>query len=160
MKEIITSNNRSEKEYFEHRVQYKVNIYTKLAHRFKWTFWIVATISMICAAIVPVLINNHYEELATVLSIVVSITVGLQSIYRFRQHWKNYDIVSSELRHEEMLFSTQSGIYAKNDANGAKSKFQIFVERFEALIENEREETILMRTSDKKETVESNNQIL
>ena len=139
--------NRSLEEYFKHRLEYKINIYNKLAKRNKWLFWLNTSTSMICAAVVPALINqsDDCKVVATILSLIVTIMVGFQGIFHPREHWRNYDRVSATLRREEMLFSTGSGEYEKL---GEEEKFPILVRRVEEFIAREREETIIMRTSE------------
>ena len=111
MKKVKSVPTRNLQEYFEHRLEYKINVYTKLGMRFKWIFWITNLISMICAAIVPVLINQNCNCLATILSLIVTIMVGFKGVFHPREHWRNYDMVSATLRREEILFSTKSGEY-------------------------------------------------
>lgn len=147
-----TSISRNADEYMQDRVELKMNRYSKKANRYKLIFWITASVSMICAATVPVLINREGMEVwATILSLIVTILVGIQGIFHPREHWRNYDMISASLRREEMLFSTQSGEYEKLDEN---KSFHLFVRRVEDLIANEREETIIMRTNIEDSTLE------
>lgn len=154
MSQIIAKPTRSEADYITDRLQYKMNVYEILAKRNRNIYWITSCLSMLCAAIVPVLINldccvNH-NLWATGLSLLVTILVGIQSIFRPRELWCNYDLICANLRNEEMHYSTQSGEYATvtSDTN----RFQLLVKRVESLISNEREETIIMRTSEKENT--------
>lgn len=128
------------------RVAFKTKRYGKKADRYKLAFWISTSVSMVCAAIVPVLIKwGGMEIWATVLSLIVTIMVGMQGIFHPREHWRNYDMISASLRREEMLFSTRSGEYEKLDEH---KRFHLLVRRVEDLITKEREETIIMRTSE------------
>lgn len=138
---------RDTEAYINDRLGNKINIYNKLGDNYKRIFWLTTSISLICAALVPVLINQEGCEVwATGLSLVVTITVGLQGIFHPREHWRNYDMISATLRREEMLFSTQSGEYEKLDE---KQRFHLLVRHVEEFIAREREETIIMRTSEK-----------
>jgi hypothetical protein len=111
----------------------------------------VAVLIATSAAFVPVLVNVDFRLLnidskiwATIFSLVVSIGVALQEIFHFREHWRNYNLIDSNLRSEEMLFSMSAGAYAgKKD----EEKNRLFVQRVEELIKDERWETINMRTS-------------
>lgn len=150
-RKIISSKVRDIDSYFTDRLNYKINVYTGLGDKYKWIFWIMASSSMICAAIVPVLINKEgFEFLATILSLIVTILVGLQGVFHPREHWRNYDLISATLRREEMLYSTQSGEYKKLEEEN--DRFLRLVERTEELIEQERKETIMMRTRDKEKS--------
>jgi Protein of unknown function (DUF4231) len=103
------SQSRNLDAYFEDRLKYKIKLYEQKGKKTKWLFWLTTSISMICAAIVPALINQKGDcctLIATVLSLVVTIMVGFQGIFHPREHWRNYDMISATLRREEMLFST------------------------------------------------------
>lgn len=134
------------------RVEFKMNRYGEKANRYMLIFWITTSISMACAAIVPVLINREGKEIwATILSLIVTILVGIQSVFHPREHWRNFDMISASLRREEMLFSTQSGEYEKLDEN---KRFHLLVRRVKDLIAKEREEIIIMRTNIEDRTLE------
>jgi hypothetical protein len=146
-RKIKSLSSRDTAGYINDRLGYKINVYDKLGDSYKWIFWLTTSISLICAALVPVLINQDgYKVWATGLSLVVTIMVGLQGIFHPREHWRNYDMISATLRREEMLFSTQSGEYENLDE---KQRFHLLVRRVEEFIAREREETIIMRTSEK-----------
>jgi len=142
---------RDEDEYIKDRLEYKINLYTCKANRQKAIYRVAATVSMIAAAAVPVLINiddkvvKYVNILATILSLLVTILVGFLAIYRPREHWRNYDLIAADLRKEEMLFSTSVGDYNIEDKT---QKFRLLVNRVENLISQEREETIIMRTNE------------
>lgn len=145
---IHSTPSRDTDKYFKDRLERKINIYDRLAKRNKWLFWLTTSLSMICAAVVPALINQGecYKLLATILSLIVTIMVGFQGIFHPREHWRNYDRVSATLRREEMLFSTGSGEYEKQLDD--KQRLRLLVQRVEDFIAREREETIIMRTSE------------
>lgn len=145
-KKIISITDRDIDKYFKDRLENKINVYKELGNKYKWIYWITASISMICAALVPVLINYEGLELwATILSLIVTILVGLQGVIHPREHWRNYDTISANLRKEEMLFSTKTDDY-KGEID--EERFQLLVKRVEELITQERKETIIMRTSE------------
>jgi hypothetical protein len=138
--------------YMKERVQYKIKIYDKKAHSYKRKYYFIAVMTAICATLVPVLINLKIPEnwaidkytVATILSLFVSVGVALQEIYRFREHWRNFDLIYGNLRREQMLFSGSAGPYAEKEV---KIKQELFIENIEELIKNERWETINMQTS-------------
>jgi uncharacterized protein DUF4231 len=141
---------RSERDvniYILDRVQDKINIYYKKAHQNRFFHLFLSVLIAICAAVVPVLINLDvgFHNLATLLSVLVTIAVALQEIFRFREHWRNYNLIETSLRREEMLFSMSAGDYAKLKKPGKRLDW--FVQRVEGLIEEERKETINMRTN-------------
>ncbi len=148
---IHSAPSRDIDKYFKDRLERKINIYDKLAKRNKYLFWIMTSISMICAALVPALINLNCTIPATILSLIVTIMVGLQGIFHPREHWRNYDRISATLRREEMLFSTKSGVY--EDIKEDTKMLVLLVSRVEDFIAREREDTIIMRTSEQELSV-------
>jgi hypothetical protein len=148
---IISKSERTIDTYMQDRLQFKINLYFRRGNKFKVYYYIVAVLIATSAAFVPVLVNVDFRLLnidskiwATIFSLVVSIGVALQEIFHFREHWRNYNLIDSNLRSEEMLFSMSAGAYAgKKD----EEKNRLFVQRVEELIKDERWETINMRTS-------------
>lgn len=137
----------SSANYMRERVHYKMKLYGKLAKKHRWFYYIASFTSIVCAAIVPVLISlgKDFQFSATILSLMVTILVSMEKLFHFRQHWRNYDSIESFLRSEQLYFQTRSGVYDKKDENEA---FELFVRRIEDAIKNEREQTIEMRTQE------------
>ena len=102
---------------------------------------------MILVAIGPeiYLINLSIPNIyPTLLSLLVTVLVGVEGIFHWREHWKNYDLMKSYLRQEACLFQAKAGPYREQTECGA---FVLLVERVEEAIAKERAQTIQMRTS-------------
>lgn len=134
-------------EYIERRVRYKIAAYTKKGDRYRWGYISMASVAAIAAATVPVLINLSGVDpiVPTLLSLLVTILVGLEGLVHFREHWKNYDLMKSFLRQETNLFQVGGGPYRQT--SNATEAFKLFVERVEEEIAKERVQTIQMRTA-------------
>lgn len=137
----------SPEDYMRERVHYKMTRYGKISRKHRWFYYITSFASIVCAAIVPVLISlgNDFQLPATILSLLVTIFVSVEKLFHFRQHWRNYDSIESFLRSEQLYFQTHSGVY---DKKNEKDAFELFVRRIEDAIKNEREQTIEMRTQE------------
>jgi hypothetical protein len=149
-REVESKTNRSLEEYMKERVQYKINLYFRKAQQYRFWHLFASVVIAVSAAMVPVLVNlsdknKAFLYLATAFSLLVSIGVALQEVFRFREHWRNYNLIDSNLRSEEMLFSMSAGPY--KDTGNEKEKMDRFVQRVEELIHDERWDTINMRTS-------------
>ena len=147
---VISKLQRTPEEYIKERVQEKINRYTKKASGYKHAYRVMASVAAIGAAVVPVLVNipNLNKIYPTIVSLVVVVVVALESVFHFRKNWRNYDLISSVLREEEMLHSTKAGYYSPKEVGGGDDEiFRIFVKRVEDAIANERAETIVMRTT-------------
>ena len=148
--EVISKLRRSPEEYIKERVQFKINRYGKKASQHKSAYLVTASTAAIGSAVVPMLVNiPHTSTLyPTIASLLVVVVVALESVFHFREHWRNYDLISSVLREEEMQFSTRAGPYSPQEIKGSDDElFRTFVKRVEDAIANERAETIVMRTT-------------
>jgi len=136
----------SPEDYMVDRVIYKIELYTKLSHQMKFRYQLTSIVGIVCAAIVPALINLSVNRVApTILSLVVTILVSLEKLFHFREHWQNYDAIAALLRSEQIQFQTNAGTYKGKQDHEA---FELFVERVEKDISEERSDTIGMRTSE------------
>ena len=66
---------------------------------------------------------------------------------RPQEHWRNFELIGALLREEERKFSTRSGPYLPSALGQKKDPFAKLVENVEDSIHREREETIVMRTT-------------
>lgn len=147
---------RNVEDYLRTRVDFKTDAYRKKGDRYRWCYLTSASISAIAAATVPVLINLHDlpSIYPTLLSLLVTVLVGIEGIFHWREHWKNYDLMKSFLRQEACLFQAKAGVYhAKTEAEA----FRLLVERVEEEIAKERMQTIQMRTTHSSEQNDNKN---
>jgi hypothetical protein len=137
---------RTPDEYLKTRVDFKTEAYRAKGERYRWGYVAMACVSVVSAASVPVLINlkDVPSLFPTLLSLLVTILVGLEGILHFREHWKNYDLIKSFLRQEACMFQARAGAYRGKSDNDA---FVLLVERVEDAISKERAQTIQMRTA-------------
>ena len=138
-------------EYLKSRVEFKIEAYRKKGDRYRWAYTVMSATAVIGAAAVPVLINlKGVNDLApTLVSLLVTILVGLEGLLHFREHWRNYDLMKSFLRQELNLYRAGAGPYRGRAFT--PDSFMLFVERIEEQIAKERSQTIEMRTARTKE---------
>ncbi len=143
---LVEKSEVTEEIYLKSRVDFKLNAYKTKGSRYRWGYVLMSSTAIVGAATVPVLINlKGVPSIApTLLSLLVTILVGLEGLLHFREHWRNYDLMKSCLRQERYLFLARAGVYGKPCPGGP---LKLFVERVEAEIAKERSETIVMRTS-------------
>ena len=140
--------------YMNERVDFKINLYQWLSRRNKILYYLVGSGSIMLAATVPVAVNFFEQNLVpTILSLALTILVGLEKLFLFREHWKNYDYAEELLRREKYLFQARAGVYSgrKNDNSEFEPlsddvAFHLFVTNFESIIHDERSDTIEKRT--------------
>lgn len=151
----------SSESYINERVgQYKA-WYDKKAVVMKSRYLRMRAFSVIGGSIVPVLANVSFsyvifgiplvQVMLTTISLLVVIAVSLESVFHYREQWKNYRSTEQLLGHEEFLYRSRVGRYAELTDDRA---FQLFVERVEEAIAIENSATLNIMTM-ASETVEA-----
>lgn len=133
-------------DYVKTRLLGRIQSCRKRGGYYRWCYLVTSTLTIICGAVVPVLItlDENGKLAATILSLVVAILTSVEKVYHFREHWRTYDLTKSSLLSELHFFQTRSGPYeGEPDENKA---FHKLVNRVEKLIGDERVSTIQMRT--------------
>ncbi len=153
--EVIKETDKiDENEYMKDRVVAKIKTYKRLAKNQKLLYQSLSVIGIILSSLVTIQINFNFtgsQLLATVLSVLVTMTVSIERLFRFREHWGNYDEMAARLRSEQLKYQTRSGDYNLKQSNDETDKakiFKLFVDRIERAIIDERKDTIEMRTGD------------
>ena len=104
-------------------------------------------ITVVGGATVPVLINlpfNNVDKVATVISLIVVVLISLESVFHFRERWKNYRATEQLLAKEYFNFVTAEGPYREQEE---KEAFLNFVERVENAIASENASTLNVMTT-------------
>jgi hypothetical protein len=117
--------------------------------------------SVVGGGLVPVLANVKstaaicgvpiVQTALTVISLLVVIVVSLESVYHYREQWKNYRSTEQLLGHEKYLYLSRVGRY--KDLSDAIA-FHLFVERVEEAIAIENAATLNVMTM-ASETIEA-----
>ena len=133
-------------EYISQRVEDMRQWYDGKASESKKMYLNIRTIAVAGAVIVPVLANvtipgiGAYQTLPTTLvSLMVSLAVALDSVFHFGDQWKNYRSSEQFLKSEVFLFRTGEGVYKGMEEDPA---FLLFIERCEAQIAAENAATL------------------
>ena len=133
-------------EYMRQRVEQYIGWYDKKAVGTKSKYLRMRAITVVGGAVVPVLINIHVPYLSiatTVISLLVVTLVSLESVFHYREQWKNYRSTEQYLSREKVLFLTAEGPYKKLTKD---QTFILFVERVESAIESENASTLSVMT--------------
>lgn len=129
-------------KYIKERLEQYQGWYDRKAVRVKALYMRMRTASVVTGAIVPVLVNVQFayvRVIATALSVLVVVLVSLESVYHFREQWKNYRSTEQALGHEKIYFSTRTGTYS---GIGDDEAFRLLVERVESSIAAENASTL------------------
>jgi hypothetical protein len=133
-------------------VQYR-GWYDKKAVTAKSRYLSMRAFTVVAGGLVPVLINLSIDTtvygysvktgVVTLVSLLVVIAVSLESVFHYREQWKNYRSTEQLLSHEEFRYRAKIGAYSDLDEATA---LRTFVERCEDAISSENTATLNVMT--------------
>jgi|SRR5947207_1510928 len=137
-------------EYIEKRVKQYQGWYDRKAVSCKNRYLRMRAFTVVVGGVVPVLVNVETsintlvgypitKAIITVMSLCVVITVSLESVFHYREQWKNYRSTEQLLGHEQFAFLARVGVYKQLSPDEA---FKLFVERIEGAIAAENVATL------------------
>jgi hypothetical protein len=148
-----TSLSLSPDRYIAERVHAYQAWYDKKAVQAKARYLRMRAFSVIGGGLVPVLINITPDfqvgrvfvlrSIVTTISLLVVIAVSLESVFHYREQWKNYRSTEQLLGHETFRFRAGIGPY---DDLSVDEAFHLFVERVEDAIAAENTATLNVMT--------------
>ena len=157
-----TAEELSPEKYINERLKQYQSWYDRKAIFCKSRYLRMRGFSVVAGAIVPVLINldgmltyhgfSVIKGLVTVVSLLVVMSVSLESVLHYREQWKNYRSTEQQLSREHMMYLNRIGRYKGLDA---KEAFLTFVEKVEDQIASENAATLNVMTVASEPTQES-----
>jgi hypothetical protein len=120
--------------------------YDNKAVQAKFRFQAMRAVSVVGAAIVPVLVNvtfPFHSVVTTALSLIVVVFVSLESVFHFGDQWKNYRSTEQFISQEYFYFTSGDGPYKGLTSDKA---FLRLVERIENAISAENSSTLNVLT--------------
>ena len=144
-------------DYVEQRAKQYQAWYDKKAVTAKSSYLRMRTAIVLGGVVVPVIVNSPIpgkDVVASIISLVVAACVALESVYHYREQWKNYRSTEQFLGREQVLFLTGEGGY--KEFKSPEAAFIYFVERCEGAIEAENASTLSVMTLAQQEAKSSN----
>jgi Protein of unknown function (DUF4231) len=132
-------------EYISQRVDQFRSWYDSKAVKAKSWYFKIRVTAVIGSLLVPVAANaipqfpDWSRGLTTSLSLLVSLAVGLDSVFHYGDQWKNYRSTEQFLSREKFLFQTGEGPYRDLESEKA---FALLVDRCEDQIAAENPATL------------------
>ncbi len=133
-------------QYIAERLSQYQEWYNESSKRAKLIHLWMRTVAVTGGVLVPLLVNvswDHGKIAATIVSLIVAVAVSLESVFHYREQWKNYRSTEQLLGHERIYFQTHTGRY-----NGLADDeaFALLVERVEDIIATENAATLNVMT--------------
>jgi hypothetical protein len=141
-------------QYIETRVKQYQGWYDRKAVTCKNRYLRMRAFTVVAGGVVPVLVNVESninsligypvtKAVITIVSLFVVVTVSLESVFHYREQWKNYRSTEQLLGHEQFEFLARVGVYKNAEPEAA---FKLFVERIEGAISAENAATLNVMT--------------
>jgi hypothetical protein len=140
--------------FIAERVEQYQGWYDKKAVWAKSRYLNMRAFSVIAGGLVPVLINMPFDyeifgvsvtkTIVTIMSLLVVISVSLETVLHYREQWKNYRSTEQFLGHEVVAYRTRVGAYRDLADDQA---FKLLVERIEEAIRSENAATLNVMTT-------------
>ncbi len=121
-------------QYLKGRWQQQRDYYSRQSARNKRWYQSLLLFSTVGALVVPVLLNiADVPKLApTILSVLVSVALALESVYHYGNNWRSFRQALETLKEERVLFEAGVDPYAD-----PQTAFPLFVERCEDIMRTE-----------------------
>lgn len=151
----------SSEDYIRDRINDQLRFYDKKAGRYKSLYLSMRAATVIGGAMVPVLVNLNFAPVivnlgsfvftvngikvsTTVISLMVVLFVSLESVYHFKEQWRNYRSTAELMKKEYFLYASGQGRFAgKTEAEA----YRLFVEQIETAIDVENASTLQVMTT-------------
>ncbi len=134
-------------DYIDKRVQQYQDWYDAKSITAKRNYMGMRTTIVLGGIIIPALANTHVpgKDIAiSIISFLVASFAALESVYHYREQWKNYRSTEQFLSKEKVLFLTGEGVY--KSIKSSRIAFVQFVERCENAIDSENSSTLNIMT--------------
>lgn len=134
-------------EYIDERLNQFREWYDKKAISAKRNYQWMRAMTVVGGALVPVLISIDHPSIKSItiaISLLVAVFVSLESVFHFREQWKNYRSTEQLLAKEYFNFVSGEGPYKTQNQESA---FLLFVDRVESAIAAENASTLNVMTT-------------
>lgn len=127
----------TESEYLSNRLDDQITWYSKKASKNKyfhlWSKGLVIFLSSLIPLLAGISIDILPKDiLLGTIGFIIAVLAGLSGLLKFQEKWSEYRTTSETLKHEKMLYETQTGPYDAID-----EPFKLLVTRVENLISKE-----------------------
>lgn len=126
----------TEEEYISQRLDDQIDWYSRKSLSCQTRYNVLRLIEIIAAALIPFLSGmgekvSCGQWIVGSLGVMIALAAAAGSLFKYHENWIQYRVTSEQLKHEKFLFATRSGPYED------LSRFQLLVQRVEALISKE-----------------------
>lgn len=122
-------------QYINNRVNNQIDWHDKKSVWNKWAYLICSIIAVVGSILVSITIQ-YCDVLATIISALVAISVGINNLFKFQKKWMLYRATSELLNSEKMKFEVKAGAYSGATEDSEK----LFCDKIETILNNTNQE--------------------
>lgn len=125
-----------DEDYIKNRLNDQIDWYSNRSKTNQKLFKRMRLIEITTAAIIPFLAGfgqsiPYYQLIIGSLGVIIAVSAGASSLYKFHENWIEYRSTAETLKHEKYLYQAKCSPYQNEDA------FCKLVQRVEGLISKE-----------------------
>jgi len=126
----------NEKEYFSERLDDQIKWYSSKSRYNQNMYKRLGLLEIISASLIPLLSGlssmiSYSEWIIGILGVIIAVAAGGSALYKFHENWLAYRTTLEALKHEKLLYLTQTAPYDNDE------RFQTLVSRAESIMVNE-----------------------
>lgn len=126
---VIYWANMDIEKYMKERVDAQIIWHDQKSNCNKWAY-IVFSVVAIVGSITAGITIHYCKMIATILSALVAISVGLNNLLKFQEKWTLYRATSELLKSEKLKFKVNAGEYGNTDSE------KLFYDKIESILNN------------------------
>ncbi len=125
-----------EKQYLSERLDNQIKWYSSKSRYNQKMYKRLGLLEIISASLIPLLSGlssmiSYSEWIIGILGVIIAVAVGASALYKFHENWLAYRTTLEALKHEKLLYLTQTAHYDNDE------RFQTLVSRAENIMVNE-----------------------
>lgn len=125
-----------EKQYLSERLDNQIKWYSSKSRYNQKMYKRLGLLEIISASLIPLLSGlssmiSYSEWIIGILGVIIAVAVGASTLYKFHENWLAYRTTLEALKHEKLLYLTQTAHYDNDE------RFQTLVSRAENIMVNE-----------------------
>ena len=126
----------NEKQYFSERLDDQIKWYSNKSRYNQKMYKRLGLLEIIAASLIPLLSGlssmiSYSEWIIGILGVIIAVAAGASALYKFHENWMAYRTTLEALKHEKLLYLTQTNPYENDE------RFQTLVSRAESIMVNE-----------------------
>ena len=141
----------NEEQYFSERLDDQIKWYSSKSRYNQNMYKRLGLLEIISASLIPLLSGfsmiSYSKWIIGILGVTIAVSAGARALYKFHENWMEYRTTLEALKHEKLLYLTQTSPYDNDE------RFQSLVSRAESIMVNENQNWLVYSKKSKEKKV-------